>query len=182
MVHFHLFTGLAVPGLHVWRASGADTNLKLYLHPAGPSANGWTTFQAELDPSNTSPIYFTLFEWVDGGGTQANWENAAFIRRLERVGNEFPADVWLFQDSKQTCLSDPRGVALANVRIHLVTAQRYRNGLLYLWQKRHAGETIAPAGVDGSGPFWDLALTGERQHYFNFKFRNQRKNALSSIC
>src|SRR5690349_4115354 len=113
MVRFHLFSGLAVPGLHVWRASATENNLKLYLHPAGPSAEGWTIFEAELDPSNTSPIYFTLFEWVNGSGTRVNWENSAFARRLERAADgSFPADVWLFQDSKQTCLSDPRATAL----------------------------------------------------------------------
>src|SRR3954466_14925905 len=100
MVRFHLFTGFAVPGLHVWRASSGDTNLKLYLHPAGPGVNGWTTFQAELDPVNTSAVFFTLFEWVDRGGTRANWESPAFVRKLDRVaGGGFPSDIWLFQDS-----------------------------------------------------------------------------------
>src|SRR5687767_10168378 len=120
MVRFHLFTGLAVPGLHVWRASATENNLKLYLHPAAPPENGWTSFHAELDCSNTSPIYFTLFEWINSGADRGNWESGAFVRKLERVaGNAFPTDVWLFQDSKQTWLSDPRAVALAHVRIHL---------------------------------------------------------------
>src|ERR1051325_8265928 len=132
MVRFHLLSGLGVPGLHVWRVSGSENNLKLYLHPGGPAVDGWTTFQAELDASNTSPIFFTVFEWLDGGRTRANFENAVFARKLERdAAGDFQADVWLFQDSKQTCVSDPRAVALANVRIHLVTAQKYHDGLLY---------------------------------------------------
>jgi hypothetical protein len=173
MVRFHVFSGLGLPGVHVWRESAGGTNLEIDLPPKGPSVDGWWSFEAELDSSNTSPMKFMLFEWADGGARPGKFENDVFIRTLPRVsGGGFPTDIWCFQDSATTCLSDPRTVSAPKVRIHLVTSTKYRDGFIYIWRHGEQGELIA-ATPGTNGVVWDLPLAGERQRYFNFKFRNK---------
>jgi 1,4-alpha-glucan branching enzyme len=176
-VRFHLFSGLSFPGLHVWRESGGGTNLEINRHPTGAAVDGWWEFEVDLDSSNSSPMKFIVFEWANNGGTPGKFEDAVFIRALPRVaGNAFPADVYLFERSSTIYLTDPRTVSAPTVRIHLVTASKYRDGGIYIWRHSEQGESIGNPTEKANGVFWDLPLAGERQRYFNFKFHNGGKS------
>jgi hypothetical protein len=120
-------------------------------------------------------VQFLFFEFQKESGheqKEKSFEDGPFIRQLPRdpASGEWPRDVWLFQNSKRITLSNPASALFPKVRIHLITANRYRYGELYMWENDKPGVRLTRAGEDASGPFWDVDLNEGQRHFFNFKF------------
>jgi 1,4-alpha-glucan branching enzyme len=125
-------------------------------------------FQYPLDAAEPGEIGIALFAY-DASDTPTDWEQREHQRVLPRVaGGGLPPEVWLVPGTARVLTEEPRDAA-DRVRIHLVTARRYRDGRLCVWGPGGAGE-FAAAGADDDGPYYDVGLAGERRRLFAFRF------------
>lgn len=168
MTTFHLLTGREQPQLRLWRDKTAQDNSELAFDAAssGPDAAGLITFRALLNPQVHGDMH-ALVHGTDGG-----WEKPEHAKTLPRVEQyRFPADLWLAEGAARVLAENPFGATHDRVRVHLITAARYRGGRMFLWSAGKPSRDIPEAGRDEFGPFFDVSLSGREQHLFTFKFR-----------
>jgi len=170
MIQFYALSTFSRPGLHLW---APGTTLREFLAPIdpNPSEEGWYRFEASIDPSVTNRVGFKLYQ-RDELGQASDWEKHE--REIScPVGGAFPVKVWLFQDAGRVLLEDPMLSSTSEVRIHLITARRYINGQLYIWNTfDNTSEKILlpPSERDKPDPCWNVSLNGRNRHHFHFKF------------
>ncbi len=171
-MNFYALTAYSRPGLHIWRPF---TNVRRFVAPVSemPDENGWYRFECELDPSADADVHFKLYQRNDDDSPSRQWEE--HTRALPRQDqDQFPPRVWFVQGSARVLVDDPMAQESNRVRIHLITAQRYRDGQLFIWSPdQEGGRKLASQGTDEVGPFWDVDLSGRDRHLFNFKFLRQ---------
>src|SRR5688572_25168571 len=126
---FHVLTGQARTGLHIWRMG---TELRVNLR-AADEGDGWMRFQYPLDPAQPGEIGMALFTY-DDADLPSDWEDRDHQRVLPRAaGGGLPADAWLVPGTARVLTEDPRASAAVSVRVHLVSARRYRDSRLHGW-------------------------------------------------
>ena len=159
------------PGLHVWRPG---TNVRRYVAPESetPDTDGWFHFECELDATAGADVQFKLYQRNEDDSPSSLWEDGEHNRTLPRCdSDDFPKRVWIVQDSARVLLDDPMASATDKVRIHLITAKRYREGRLFIWSPdTEKKEKLAPDGFDDVGPYWDVVPSERDRHLFSFKF------------
>jgi len=145
------------PSLHVWRRDGT---LVTNLRHQGEQA-GW--FKFILRTPRPQEIHFKLFE----EGAPPIWEQ--HDRFLAMPAADEPG-VWFMHGSSRVIDRDPSARGFDRVRVHLVTAGKYKNGSLYLWTPRRDGRTIPL--VQEEETLWgaEVDLSGEERNVFNFVF------------
>ncbi|WP_161629848.1 alpha-amylase family glycosyl hydrolase [Desulfogranum japonicum] len=65
---------------------------------------------------------------------------------------------------------NPFATAKESVRIHLITAKKYREGRIFIWSPGSAGRLLSSEASDEYGPIFDISLTETERHWFLFKF------------
>lgn len=171
MTTLHAFTSFERPGLHLWRP-GTDARISLRPVDGEPGRPGWWRFAYEWDPQGgTGELRFLLFDGDKAGGGARAWEPDVHQRAMPRSPDGgLPADVWCFSGSARVVTDDPFARQAERLRLHLITADRYRGGSLFLWDPQ-GEERIAATGADPDGnPYWELALEGSRRSFLRFKF------------
>ena len=69
MTRFHVYTGAARPGLHLWRDG---TGTRVWLRPVAASPpTGWFVFDYDLEPGIAAGARFLLFEYDAAGNPGA---------------------------------------------------------------------------------------------------------------
>ena len=168
VLRFHAAVSFVRPGLHFWVPG---TPLSANLNPVHRAADGTWRFDAPVDDRSAPSVRALLYE-SDEQGEPVAWEGDGHQREVVRQADgTFPTDVWMFQGTSRVLTEEPPGTA-ERVRIHLLTARRYRDGRLYLWRPGQAGRTVERSGLEDSGPFWDLELADGERSLFLFKFFN----------
>ena len=170
MTAFHAWIDEALPRLHLWRqmAAGRGAEFEFDRLPNGIDGDGLQLFEVELDHQIHEPIGFTLFF---GEREHARWEDASHNRRLPRLAQyRFPADVWFVHGVRRVLLQNPFAAAFGGVRIHVITARKYRDGRLYAWLPGEAGRFVDAAGSEPDGIYFDVPLSGSQRHLCAFKF------------
>jgi 1,4-alpha-glucan branching enzyme len=159
------------PGLHVWRPG---TNVRRFVTPMcdEPDEHGWFCFSCALDASVPADVHFKLYDRQEDDSPSDRWEAGEHNRVVLRGDSgTLPEQVWFAQGSSRVLLDDPMFQGTNQVRIHLITANRYRDGLLLMWAADgQAKRKLAADGLDEFGPYWDVPLQGRERHLFNFKF------------
>jgi 1,4-alpha-glucan branching enzyme len=166
MVTFHALTMLKIPRLYIWRPDTPRVNASSShrLLPIGCDGNGLFIFPAELDHQIHEYVFFKLF-------MEDAWEKDAHNRRMPRLAEyRFPRDVWFVEGANRVLVKDPFSAQQERVRIHLVTARKYRGGKLYLWLPGGQARQADALGEDEHGPYFELSLVGPEKHLFAFKF------------
>ncbi len=169
MHRIFVYTTLARPGLHVWRAG---TSIKLFLHPIGaPDGSGWIEFECQLSSSVSQPVRFMLFSFNERGAP-GEFESDAFQREFPRLpSGEFPGAVWCAAGCSRVVLSNPRLTAPASIHIHLISQSRFRPSEMLMWDPvTGSSRRITQARLDSLGPVFDVQLTPHEPPFFNFKF------------
>ena len=171
MTRFEVFSALANPGLHVWRPG---TNLEVFLRrDEAASSLGRAVFQCELGAAPLEEIRCQIFEWGADSKDKRNFEQDAHIKVVPRLAaNALPPVVYLWHGAARAVATDPTAVALDSVRIHLITASKYKAARLYRWGANLPadGDFLDQTGHTDEGPFWDVPLTGASRSFFLFKF------------
>jgi 1,4-alpha-glucan branching enzyme len=170
-ITFGVLTAYQRPGIHLWKILDQDIPFK-FLHPRSGPDNGWWRFEAELDEP-VSSLGFKLFLWNDGNTKPQLWESPGLLfNRVIRLtpGETLPERIWLIHGSNRVILTDPTTETITRLRVHLITKNAFRQGRLYLWLPDQPAATVERTGSDQHGPYFDLDLTGEFRHAFNFKF------------
>src|SRR5262245_20365185 len=171
MTRFEVFSALSKPGLHLWRPG---TGLDVFLRPdETASSPGRAVFHCELGVAPLEEVHAQIFAWGDRGDQKHTWEQEAHIKLLPRTAlNALPPTVYLFHGAARSLSDDPAASTQASVRIHLITASRYRDARLVLWgaDMPGGGRWENLSGRTAEGPFWDLTLTGLAESFFLFKF------------
>ena len=171
MTRFEVFSSLATPGLHVWRPG---TNLDVFLRPVeSASSPGRAVFHCELGEAPLEQIRCQIFAWGDQDDEKHSWEQETHIKVLPRgEGNALPAVVYLFHGAARSVATDPTAASTQSVRIHLITASKYRDAELFIWgaDVDAGGRRQKRSGLTNEGPFWDVALSGLARSFFLFKF------------
>jgi 1,4-alpha-glucan branching enzyme len=162
---FHVLTGRDLAKLRIWRDHSANgaSHQAYDVDAKGRDANGLQTFVDLLDAQLHEPAHALLHdgEW---------WESDAHRKDLPRgINYVFPAHLWCAEGANRVLTADPFGAAEPQLRIHLVTGDRYLEGKLLLWSP--AGQHLVEAAAkEASGVVFDVALDGQQQHLFLFKF------------
>jgi len=167
MQTFHALTDWKSPSLYIWR-------LKLDLQSKLPAlerdAHGFAVFRGELDHQIHEYTLVKLF-------SENEWEKDAYNRALPRFEEyRFPSSMWLVQGTNRVLPRNPFETGHDEVRVHLVTAKKYRKGSLYQWTPGVKGELHAAEGEDEYGPIFRVPLAGRNRHLFAFKFVDQGGN------
>lgn len=76
-----------------------------------------------------------------------------------------PEHVWLPHGVRR----DPFAASHDTVRVHVITANKYRGGRLYVWLPGQRGRFIEASGEEPAGVLFDVALSGAERHLFAFK-------------
>lgn len=167
MIRFHAEVSFVRPGLHVWIPG---TPLKANLLPVEHAADGVWRFDAHLDDRSAPSVRALLYDRDEVSGEPLVWEGDGHQREVgRRADGTFPYAVWLFQEASRVVTDEP-GPAAGRLRIHLLTARRYRDGRLYLWRPGRPGRLVDRSEVEGGGPYWDLDLDDGDRSPFLFKF------------
>ena len=170
MTRFEVFSSLPAPGLHVWRPG---TSLDVFIRPVeSASSPGRAVFNCELGDAPLEQIQCQIFSWGNQG-EKHSWEQETHTKVLPRdAGNALPRVVYLFHGAARSVSADPTAASIESVRIHLITASKYRDAELFVWgADLSAGEPRQKrSGVTADGPFWDVALSGLARSFFLFKF------------
>ncbi|HEY3497045.1 MAG TPA: hypothetical protein VGK73_20240, partial [Polyangiaceae bacterium] len=168
MVTFHVLTDIAGARLRVFRDRTERTAAELAYdaQPAGVDGNGLELHQTQLDHQIHEACHVRLHD--------EHWqheEKPEHTKTLIRtVGYRFRKHYWIVQGTSRCVTRDPFESAQDRVRIHLVTAARYRGGRLYLWTPGTAGRFVDASGTTGEGPYFDVSTSGRERHLFLFKF------------
>lgn len=174
MVTFHTLTTIAGARLWIFRDRTDQTPVEHAFDAAdrGLDANGFRTFQAQLDHQLHEVAHAVLHD--DGWRRR---ESPAHVRRVPRAANHFfPSELWLVEGVRRVLESDPLLQSRTRVRVHLMLAGRYREGRLYSWTPGGISHTYEPAGTDADGPYYDVELAGRDQNFFCFKFHDPKRN------
>lgn len=170
MTAFHAWIDEAHPRLHLWRQmpDGQASAFDFDRLPNGIDADGLQVFEVELDHQIHEPLGFTLFF---GEYDPRRWEDSAHGRTLPRLEQyRFPADVWFVHGVRRVLLHNPFSAVCEQLRIHVITARRYRQGRLYVWLPGEAGRFVDATGDESGGVYFDVPLTGPQRHLCAFKF------------
>ncbi|CAN5649577.1 hypothetical protein BH09BAC4_BH09BAC4_48830 [soil metagenome] len=179
MTTFIAYTEFSCPGLHVWREGTTTT---LYLKPTlDPTLSaGFSSFDCELGLNPQENVFCQLFQWSVDVKSEEAWEKPEHIHKIPRLPqNQLPPVVWIFQGTARALLDNPLVTTQNNLRIHLVTATRYMNGELFLWNAIGMNDSFQPSGHDSWGPYWDINLKDRSRSFFQFKFRRSEPNGLA---
>ncbi|MFZ5896076.1 MAG: alpha-amylase family glycosyl hydrolase [Myxococcota bacterium] len=171
---FHVLSTLQGPRLWIWRdrTSAAPAELAYDATATGVDAEGFHTFQAVLDHQIHEHAHALLHtaEWKQK-------EDSAHARTLPRTASyRFPRKFWLVEGTSRVVTRNPFSETRDSVRIHLITANRYRGGRLFLWSPGVNGRFVAASGSDATGPYFDVTLRGRERHFFLFKFVSREGN------
>ena len=167
MTAFHAWIAESPPHLHLWRLpqSGQPAELNFDRASTGSDGDGFQLFQAELDHQVHEPVGFKLF-----AGEPTRWESDAHNRFLPRLSEyRFPEDVWFVHGVRRAVLQNPFTASHDTVRVHVITANKYRGGRLYVWLPGGASRFIEPGGEEPSGIFFDVPLHAVERHLCAFK-------------
>jgi 1,4-alpha-glucan branching enzyme len=166
MTTVHVLTGLEQAGLHIWRdrAAQSASQLAYDAEPRGLDSDRLVSFRAPLDSQLHGDAHALLH-------TDGDWEKGEHRKTFARTAQyRFPDDVWCAHGAARLLAMNPFAVSQDRIRIHLITAARYRDGQLFVWSPGRPERRVDPAGVDGHGPYFDLQLEGRDRHLFLFKF------------
>jgi hypothetical protein len=169
MTAFHAWVKESHPGLHLWRLAqgGQPSELQFDRQPVGADADGFQLFRAELDHQVHEPVGFTLFSKADSA---LEWEREAHNRILPRLEQyRFPDDVWFAHGVRRVLLENPCTASWDSVRVHVITARKFRGGRLYVWLPGLTGRFVEASGDEPEGVFFDVLLTGAERHLCAFK-------------
>ena len=171
LVTIHARTQFKNPALYVWRPG---TNLAQHRPSSKePDAHGFWTFECELDHHIHEDVQFKLYDRPPEPDKPTTWEQDVHNRNLPRLKHaRFPERVWIVEGANRVLLNDPFAQACEEVRIHLLTQRKYRNGRLFVWTP---GQEAAPPEIldgveDENGMTFSYNPGAERQHFFLFKF------------
>ena len=166
MVRFHALTQDPAMQLHVWRRSTReDTVLFSKVSARAQEETGLLRYECALDFHIHGDVFCKLHR------DDEYWENNAFNRQVPRLAEyRFPKDVWLVEGTSRLLMQDPFAQACDRVRIHLITAKRYREGALYLWAPGIPGRKITTYTPEDEGIYFDVQLSGRDRNLFAFKF------------
>jgi 1,4-alpha-glucan branching enzyme len=167
MTRFHVLTRRERPGLHLWREG---TTTRLYLHPKSISG-GWATFEYDLEPCVLQSVHGLLFEY-SADGMPSNYEDAAHRRSLPRAARgDFAGELWFAEGASRVLTADPRRASQRFVKLHLVSARRYRPSQAYLWLPGSGeGRRVDMVDEDALGPIFQIELEDRERSLFAFKF------------
>ena len=136
----------------------------------GNDAEGCRVFDPLLDHQIHQPAHVQLYtgDWA--------WKDCP--KNLPRTKEfRFPEDLWMSEDAARVVPENPfAGDAVQMVTIHLITAEKYKGGELYIWLPGKEGRTIQATGEDNFGPFYEVELQADEQHLFLFKFIDEPGN------
>ncbi len=166
MITINLLTSFDKPFLWIWRdkTSQSSSEAAFAATYAGSSGSEMHRFQAALD----SQIHGDVHAKVHQG---ERWEADCHGKTLLRTSQyRFHDQFWCAEDAARVLSEDPFAKAQQRVRIHLITASKYRQGKLCLWSPGRPERWVDAAGEDEVGPFFDVELEGRDQHLFLFKF------------
>ncbi len=170
MIEFHAYTSFAKPRLHLWNE---DSAFHVTLPPQEVAETGWARFAHRgCEPLGEA----TRFMMVDEAGGHQRWEREIFRRRLPLTGTGRPASaVWFFEDTRRVATIAPTAVADLGVRIHLVTAERYREAELFIWDPRTPDHRfwLPIDDIDGDGPIWTVPPSLTQSGFFHFKAKQR---------
>src|SRR6266540_1661172 len=173
----HALTSRASPWLRVWRDPTDQANATM-SYDVGPragsasSGNGtgatFRTFEVPVDYQIHQRLHCLLHDGAD-------WERPEHQRDLPRVADHrFPGEAWIVEGTSRVLIDDPAGTGTDAVTIHLITAQKYRKGRLYLWLPGKPGRYVDRAGYDDWGPYFAVLLSPAERRVFAFKFVDER--------
>lgn len=167
MLTFHALTDWKTPSLHIWRLNLA---LKFTLPELDRDEHDFSVFCDELDHQIHEYTHFKLFSGNE-------WEKEEHNRLLPHFDEyRFPANMWLVQGTNRVLTQDPFDVGHDEVRVHLVTAKKYRESSLFLWTPGVMGEWYPVEEEDELGPIFRVPLSGQNRHLFAFKFVDKNGN------
>ncbi len=166
MTDFHVLSGLSQPQVHLWRDPSTITasTLAYDVEERGLDANGLHLFRASLDSQVQEPAHALL-------RNAQRWEQDFHRKNIPREANyTFPADIWFSEGASRVLTRNPFDAAEDNLRIHLVTIDRYLDGRLMIWMPDGGNRFVQRSGIEESGLVFDVQLTGRERHLFLFKF------------
>lgn len=152
MTLFHILSQQPAPRLWVWRdrQAGAPHELAYDAQARGNDDQGFRIFHALLDHQLHQPAHMQLYS--------DNWAWQDCRRDLPRGKDyRFPQQVWMAEGAARVLTNNPfadRGHK--QVRIHLITAEKYKEGQLYIWLPGKEGRSVPPTGRDRHGPIYSL--------------------------
>ncbi len=118
MVTFHALTNWKIPSIHIWRQNLA---LQYNLAELGRDEHDFSVFRDEPDHQIHEYANFKLFSGNE-------WEDDEHHRLLPRFDEyRFPANVWLVKGTNRVLTQNPFDASYDEVRVHLVTARKFRN-------------------------------------------------------
>lgn len=166
MITINLLTRFGEPSLRIWRdkTSQSSSEAPFDATHIGRSSPEMHQFQAALDSQIHGDVHAKAHHDKD-------WDADYHGKTLPRISQyRFPEQLWCAEGAARVLTEDPFAKAQQRVRIHLITANRYRQGKLYLWSPGRPERWLDAAGEDQAGPFFDVDLEGRDQHLFLFKF------------
>ncbi|PKN63318.1 MAG: hypothetical protein CVU57_19725 [Deltaproteobacteria bacterium HGW-Deltaproteobacteria-15] len=171
MTKLHVLTRFNEPKVRIWRdqTDRVSAELAYDVESRGVDSNGLRLFEALLDHQLHEKVHVLVHN--------AEWESKEHAKTLPRTASyRFPPDLWFAEGATRVLAEDPFAVSRQQVRIHLITAKKYRGGRLYLWTPGKEAHTLEAAGVDETGPYFDAPLEGRDRHLFLFKFVSAESN------
>ena len=166
MTTVHVLTGAAQPSLRIWRetAGPSGSQLAYDAEPRGVESAGLASFHTVLDSQLHGDAHALVHAADD-------WEKPEHRKTFPRTAQyRFPDDTWCAHGAARMLATNPFTASHDRVRIHLITAARYRDGQLFVWSPGRPDRRIDATDIDAHGPYFDLELEGRDRHLFLFKF------------
>src|SRR5687768_8090889 len=151
-MRFSALTTFEAPALHIWNE---HTDFVSDLRPVSVAESGWAEFLYDGAEPLSERTRFMLFNRIVGPhrSVRDEYETSAHIRHLMTAPDgAFPDHVWFVQGSARVVRVDPATAEQNSVRIHLLTASRYRESELYIWDLGGRSERLSQSGRDATGP------------------------------
>src|SRR5688572_26211404 len=151
MTTFHVLSGFDQPTMHLWRDRTAQSaaELSFEVEASGFDGDGLHTFNTLLDQQLHGNVHMLLHR----GDT---WEFAGHRKTLPRTAQyRFPDTVWCVQGAARVVTQDPFTTSQQQVRIHLITAAKYRDGELLMWSPNQPDLRVRATGESELGPYFD---------------------------